>query len=330
MARRLPLLLHFISQYPKDESIGWVYAQLRKIHIEQNLLDKAIETGEKLLLLDADDVETIHENLKLAETLKNPALVKTWAARTEAVSLRLAASEKPADLKAAELWSTRVDLARQLLAYTDYLAYSEALQTPDLKRRLVLLDEFLAQRPKSQYRLQAETHVFYGHQQAGDTAKALAWAEKFVKRDPSNEDMLLLVAEHLFQKEQDPDRVMQYAGKVLDLAATKAKPEGLADADWNKRKTQLTGRANWLVGRISMDQGKFYQADRALRAALPTLKSSDSLTATALFFLGWANYKVGNFPDAIRFNQQCLDMRGPYHEMAAKNLSAIQAERAAR
>ncbi|MGH9719930.1 MAG: hypothetical protein ACRD8O_06935, partial [Bryobacteraceae bacterium] len=65
-------------------------------------------------------------------------------------------------------------------------------------------------------------------------------------------------------------------------------------------------------------------------AALPALRGNNELTAAALFYLGWANYKSGNLAEAVKYNQQCLSIRSSYSEQAAKNLSAIQAEQAGR
>ena len=71
---------------------------------------------------------------------------------------------------------------------------------------------------------------------------------------------------------------------------------------------------------------KYAQADKAFRAALPHLKSDSRLYATALFHLGWANYKLGVFADAIRFTQDCSRIKSPFQEQAIKNLGVFRAE----
>lgn len=60
--------------------------------------------------------------------------------------------------------------------------------------------------------------------------------------------------------------------------------------------------------------------------ALPGLRGNEPLNAQALFHLGWASYKTGNFGEALRFNQQCMAYKGPFYEQARKNLDAIRAE----
>lgn len=75
-----------------------------------------------------------------------------------------------------------------------------------------------------------------------------------------------------------------------------------------------------------MEQGKFAQADRSIRASLRLLRGDAKLTSTAPFNLGWANYKLGNIAEAIRFNQECAQLKGPFQEQATKNLAVIRAE----
>ena len=75
-----------------------------------------------------------------------------------------------------------------------------------------------------------------------------------------------------------------------------------------------------------MQQDRFGEADRSIRVALPFLRGDSRMTSAALFYLGWANYRMGKLSDAIRFNKECALLNGPYREHAEKNLRAIQAE----
>src|SRR5205814_3538285 len=116
-----------------------------------------------------------------------------------------------------------------------------------------------------------------------------------IAADQANEDVLMMVAENYAQKDKEPDKVVAYAEKAILLI------DRAAPAD---KKAALSRRASWLVGSISMQQNNYAQADKAIRVALPYLKSDARLTSTALFYLGWANYKIGNIAEAIRFTQE--------------------------
>jgi hypothetical protein len=144
--------------------------------------------------------------------------------------------------------------------------------------------------------------------------------------DDSNVAALAVVAESYLESESDPKKLATYATRILALLDGQQKPEGPAGAEWSKKKAALTGRAHWMIGTAAMQQEKFGQADRSIRAALPSLKGDSRMTSAALFYLGWANYGMGKFSGAIRFNKECTSVKGPYREHAEKNLHVIQAE----
>ena len=118
------------------------------------------------------------------------------------------------------------------------------------------------------------------------------------------------------------------------MAPTKTKPEGVSDDDWNNRKMLKVGLANWMVGVLNSNDGKWAEADKALRVALPNLKANNDLQAETLFHLGLANFKLGEgktpnkqrILDALKFNQQCAAMKSRFQPQAAKNVAAIKSQ----
>ena len=91
-------------------------------------------------------------------------------------------------------------------------------------------------------------------------------------------------------------------------------------------KAPLKGHAYWMIASVSMQQNRYSDADKSIRAALPYLRGDSRLLSTALFYLGWANYKMENFNEAVRFYKQCMAFRGQFQEQAAKNLNVIRTE----
>jgi tetratricopeptide (TPR) repeat protein len=318
--KKLALLGQFVDQYPKDESIGWVYDKMYSLLAETKQFDRALAVGEKLLALDPDDLEIIHKNLKIAETKKEPALITKWSESAAQTARRITAS-----VPVSEACRGLLELARQVLTYTEYLSYTEILQTANRTKKVELMARFVQHNAPSPYLPLVQNLYVATMQEMGDSQKAVAMAEKILERDPSNEDLLIMVAENYWRREKDQEQAKAYAAKALALMDQKAKPDGVADGDWSKKKAQLTGRAHWIIGSLAMQQSQFAQADRSLRAALPFLKGGQ-LASAALFYLGWANYKLGNIPDAIRFNRQCQAIKGPYQLQAGKNLGVITAE----
>jgi hypothetical protein len=113
---------------------------------------------------------------------------------------------------------------------------------------------------------------------------------------------------------------------------TKPKPEGVSDADWEKKKTTMIGLAHWMAGMTASGQNRLAQADKSLRAALPYIKDNEQLLAPALFQLGLANYQMGRgknraqLQDAISFLKQCAAIKSQYQAQAQKNVNVIMKE----
>ena len=78
-----------------------------------------------------------------------------------------------------------------------------------------------------------------------------------------------------------------------DRAGKKTRPEGIAEADWDKQKTGSLGRAYWVVGMVFAQKSQWVAADKSLREALPYIKGNNAMLAPALFYLGTANYNLG-------------------------------------
>jgi hypothetical protein len=105
----------------------------------------------------------------------------------------------------------------------------------------------------------------------------------------------------------------------------------VADADWEKWKTQMTSQAHWTAGLAYAGGAKWSLADKELRIALPGVKSDNAMFAEALFYLGLANYRLGEagqterIRDALHFSEQCAALPGRFQAPARTNVKAIQA-----
>ena len=317
-AKKIQELETFAAGYPQDEDIGWVYEQLYATLVDCKQFDRALAIAEKLLSLDPDDVEIAYKSLKAAEERKDPALVRKWSQTAGSIARRIVAA-KPAGAH------NRLELAKQVCVYTDYLTYSEILQVTARAKRLEMIEEFLRASPQSQYAQPVRSLQLAALRDA-DPEKSLAIALKSIEEKKFGEDAVLLVAENYLRKGREPEQASRFAEKLLELLEKAGKPDGITDDEWAKKRAQLNARAHWVIGSIAMDRGKFAEADRSIRAALPVLRSDAKLLAIALFHLGWANYRLGNIPDAIRFNQECAQLKGPLQAQAVKNLGVIRAE----
>lgn len=329
--KKVALLEKFLSQFPQDQAAPWAMYQILPGYTKAGEFDKAMAIGEKMMALDPGDPESAHNALKAAEGKKDPDAIRKWAGITSKAARKAAAEPQPSDAGDIENWKNRVDYARQVDIYTEYSLYAATLAAPDPRKKIELAEALEAQNPNSQYIPQVSGAYFVALQQTGQQAKAVAVAEKALAKDATSEDMLLVVANHYMTK-KDAGKVLDNAGKLVALLSTKPKPEGVSEADWEKKKNQMLGVGNWMLGVTYMDQSKLVEADKAFRAALPLIGNTPDLLAPALFHLGVANYKLGDtakpdkarIADALKFSQQCAALNSPYQAQAQANAGAIK------
>ncbi|HEX8985020.1 MAG TPA: hypothetical protein VF767_06310 [Bryobacteraceae bacterium] len=330
-AKKTALLEDFVAKFPQHEGVPWVYEQLIGAYSKAGQYDKALATGDKLIAADPDDVESAYACLQAAEAKKDPDLVVKWSGATSAAARKIVQSPKPADAGEAEDWARRVDYAKQVDVRTEYSLYATMLQTADPKKRVLLGDALEQRNPESQYLAQMRDSRFMAMVQAGDTAKAMALADKAIEKNQASPEMLVAVAQDSLSKKQF-DKASELAKKAAEEAAAKPKPANVSDDDWARWKTQIAAPAHWIAGIGAASQKKWAAADQDLRAALPGLKNNREMLAEALFNLGLANYRIaeaGNperARDALRFSRECAAIPGRFQGPASTNVKAISTQ----
>ena len=329
--RRTAMMESFMEKHGKHESAPWVLQQMQATYLKASEFDKALGAGEKLLSIDPMDVETSQGNLKAAEWKKDPILVLKWAGNTSAVARKIVASPKPKNEDEVEEWERLVNYSKQVDVYTEYSLYATGLQSTDAKIRLQLFRALETQNPQSQYMKETQPLLFMALQQSGDNAAALSLAEKLLATDPTNDDMLLFAASQYFGGMKDKAKVVQYAQKLVEVLPTKVKPNGVADADWQKNISVKTGIGYWMMGMVGAADSKWPDVDKHLRLALPNVQTNNDMKAETLFYLGLANFKMGEpkadkvkIADAYKFSQQSAAMPGKYQGPASSNVKVMK------
>src|SRR5581483_5142703 len=301
-AKKLALMEEFAGKYPQHEGAAWVYEQMEAAYLKAGQPDKAIAIGEKLIVLDPNDVETAHETLKAAEAKKDPDLILKWALITSKAARNVAASPQPKEEAEVEHWKQRVDYAKQVETYTDYSLYAASLQASDPQKKIALLEGLDQKSPSAEYVAKAQPMLFLAYRQANQNDKAVALAEKAASSGSANEDMLLVLADDALRK-KNAEKVHSYSAKLIEMMNAKPKPDGVSDADWQNRKNTFIGMGHYFNGKQYMAQNRFAPADKELRAALPLISSNEALKPEVLFLLGLANYKMEKIQEAANFNR---------------------------
>jgi hypothetical protein len=243
----------------------------------------------------ADDLDDALAALKAAEPSKDVAKIKQLAAAAHETAMKWETATPPSDAD-KESVEARARYAKEVDTYSEYSLYALAMQdskdAPDLTATLE------KQNPKSKYL--------------------------------EMPDLLSILADNALGRKQT-DRALSYANRVI-AAAGKPAPSGIEAAEWERSKATALGRGYWTAGVILAEQQKFKDADRDLRAALPLIKGNNAMLGPALFYLGVANYNLGNMTlskakmlEAAKFSEQSAAIAGPYQDQAYKNSSAMKA-----
>lgn len=335
-SRQLALMDLFIKQFPKYNAMGALYADMQADYVKVSLWDRALEIGDKLLQIDQDDIDAVRMNLEAAKGKNDENLIKKWSERlgqlsqepngtvsarsttaTPFVEGAAMAGEGPSDPKALGAKNSR---ARQEAAL-----FNKALQETDPSVRIETLNQFIQQYAQSVHLNKVNYLYYLSYRDMKDEKNAMATAEKILTKDQTREDLLYYVAESLFKQKREYPRVIAYSQDILDLVK-RPKPDGRQDEDWNKQVNVLTTQAHWMIGMTEIYRERFGPANQELRATLAMGGYADPIRAALLTNLGWANYKLKNIPEAIKFYQDCAALPSPYQKAAEESVKGIKSE----
>jgi tetratricopeptide (TPR) repeat protein len=319
LSRKLVLLELFPDLFPSSPSMEYVWTELQIRYFQAGKLPKALAAGSNALNSNPNSLEVACLNWRIAADMKDAALTTVWMKQAGYVAERVQKNPDP------EMSKATLECGASARQANEGDAYQAAVNTKNPAERVKLLEQFLADHPQTTHAGEIENSVFQAYREQGDAAKTLAAAEKLVAKDDTREDAMLLVAESYFKSGRDPERVLSLSKKAIDRLNSMEKPEGMSAADWARNKSTELTQAQYMVGSITFQAGRWEAADQAFRAALPNL-TDPRFRAEALNSLGWANYKLKNVSDSIKFYIECTNIPGPWQQAAAKTLNTITAE----
>lgn len=279
----------------------------------------------------ADDLENAFQSLKDAESKKDPAQVKKLAADTYTLAHEVVCSPAPqgGDEKAA--WTSRVAYAKDIELHTEYALYATAIQSPAAVM-VDLLSALEQQNPKSKYLDEAYGNYLVALNQTGAASKIPEIVDKAIVNLPENEDLLMFLTDSALTKKQN-DRALTYANRLVAALSKHPKPEGMAAADWERKRSTALGRGYWVAGVIQGEKNLYALADKNLRAALPLIKGNDGMMGAALFYLGLSNYNLGKMTlnkarvlEGAKFSDQAAAIEGPYQQQAWRNATLMKTD----
>ncbi|MGH9558384.1 MAG: hypothetical protein ACRD30_04025, partial [Bryobacteraceae bacterium] len=225
----------------------------------------------------------------------------------------------------------RVDYGKEVEGYTEYALAVTAAQTSQPAETVALVDMLLAQNPKSKYVDLCAGSYLAALGKTGGSAKQLEGMTKVAAGRPDNEVALGALAEGYASK--SPDRALSYANRLVNAMKTKAKPEGVSDAEWERSKNAGLATGYYIAGMIHGSKQSWVECDRDLRAALPLISGDKARLGGAYFYLGLSNYQYGKLirdrnrmQQGLKYSQESAALPGPMQQSAYRNVNAIQAE----
>jgi len=278
----------------------------------------------------ASDLEDAFQNLKRAETKKDPDLVKKAATELFASADQVICAPTPqGDAEKAE-WVKQVAYAKEIQVYSEYALYATAIQASP-KMAVDLMAALEQENPKSRYLEEGYGLYLAKLHEAGADAQIRVVAERALQNFPNNEDVLLVLAENALAHNQS-DRALTYAKHTLAVLNQHQKPDDVVAPDWERKRNATLGRAHWVAGVVQGEKGLYAEANRNLRAALPLISTNQAMLGPALFYLGIANYQLGVMTlnkaqvlEGAKYSEQAAVIPGPYTEQAWRNSLAIKA-----
>ena len=279
-----------------------------------------------------DGLDDAYQQLKDAQTAKDPDAVKKWA--TETAKLAKAEATGPKiEGYTDEDWPKRVDYAKQVGTLCEYAIATTAAQ-PGLAPAKVaeMMDALLAMNPKSTYIGTATAPYLAALGKLGGADKQIEGATKILNGSPNEEDALMSLSENLMSKNK-PDQAYTYALRLVTVMKTKTKPEGTSDEDWNRRKSTLLSHGYYTAGVTGCMRQIWKDCDTNLRAAAPMVSGQPAMAGPTYFYLGVANYQISKITtdrtklqEALKFTQQSAAIAGPMQAQAQQYVNVMQGE----
>ncbi len=278
----------------------------------------------------AQELEDSYTKLKDAVAKKDADAVKQSAAET--LKLAQAAQKAPQPSAADEVdhWKQTIAYSKDVESYTEYaLAATAAQPGVEPAKTIELIDSLVAQNPKSKYLDDVAVNAYLvALGKAGGTAKQMAGMAKIIVGQPNNTVALLALVEG---SGSAPDRALNYANKLIAAMKGKAKPEGVAEAAWEKDKNAALATAYFTAGYVYLQKQIWVDCDKDMKAALPLLAGDTERLGTAYFGLGVCNFNFGKMTNdrtkmqaGEKYSEQSAAIKSRVQDQAYKNVAAMK------
>ncbi len=288
--------------------------------------DKALEYGDKLFALDADNFSNGVNMVRAAQGKGDVNRMFSYGEKTAQILERYKEQAAPDGMK-QETWGSQKAQTMQdvhdTVVYVQQLLFDGAYRTADAAKRAALLVRFAQLFPDSPFATQALGVAAASCRQTQNTAKMLEVANDLLAKDPDNLGMLLLLADYYSEKGEQLDKAEAYAKKSVALLETAKKPDGVTDEQWKQQSALQKGLALSALGQVNIEKKNNAQAVDNLKSAAPLLKSDEGSYARNQYRLGFALLNLKRVPEAKAAFSDAASVNSPYKALAQEKLKAL-------
>ncbi|HXW56329.1 MAG TPA: hypothetical protein VEJ67_11305 [Candidatus Cybelea sp.] len=323
---KIALIDKFMADYGKGdlELLGdQLYVQT---YLAQKNYAKVLEYGQKALTLDPDNLATAVNMVRAAGEMGDTRQLYALGGQVSQILARYKAGAAPPGI-APEQWAqtqqTALGNAQSDVAYVEYAMTQAAYKTSDPTARAGLFEQYAAAFPDSPYTSGAREQAAVAYQQAQNTPKMISSAEAALVADPNDVSMLLLLADHWSDNDQQLDQATANAQKALTVLPQQKKPDNVTDDQWQEQVSLETGLAYSCLGEVSVARGRNSSAVAAFKQANPLLKSNAFYYGRNLYRLGFTLAKMQRIPEARTVLTEAIHVDSPYKSRAQETLNKI-------
>jgi tetratricopeptide (TPR) repeat protein len=335
---KIRLLESFVQQYPEDYLVDYVHLLLQGLYLEKQSWSDSVKYGKLLVEMVPDDLEVLHNLTKGLEGTQDWAALLPHLLKTKSYAKKAATVEPPSeDLGEDELaaFTGQRDYAQGIVDYVEYSLFTSGVKQADPGSKLQYLDALLAQYPSSKFKSQANDQIVMTSRQTGNMAKMAQAMKASLETNDRNEEYLYTLAELSLSSQQIVE-AHGYAQRLLDVLASKPKPENVGEENWLSHKARFGGFANLIMGKVlvveadNKDKNKFREARVHLLEAVDPIKAQGGPNYQALsYFLGICYIKLDiggdNIDKALFWMDAAAKTEGSLKEAAGQAVASIQA-----
>jgi tetratricopeptide (TPR) repeat protein len=294
-------------------------------YIEQKNYDKALEYGDKLFALDADNFQNAMNMIRAASEKGDSERVVGYGEKAQGILKHYKEAPAPANTT-PQVWEEQkaktLESNKDGVAYIQQAVYNGALQARDAGKRAALLTRFAQAFPDSPYTNQALGVAATSYLQAQNAPKMLEVANGLLAKDPNNLGMLLVLSDYYCDKVDQLAKAETYSKKAISVLDAAPRPQGLTDQQWAQQKGLQKGLALSSLGQVNIEKKDNVQAVDNLKAAAPLLKPDDGSYGRNQYRLGFALLNLKRTAEAKEAFTQAASVNGPYKALAQDKLKA--------